>query len=518
MRTVVIVAGCAWLAVLGCARPVHPTDAPAPFSRPVVISDAPVSLSNPQQNPVTWPIWGSAFALGETVSARMSLEAGTSGGTGLMFAGPGAPKERRAIELAMHGGRWALRETAGGALVQEVPIEAAGNHARLILELAPEGRSARVTGHGGTWSMEAMQPLARLGEAVGVYVHLEPGSELSIRELALTQPLPRAPRLGTPLRQAANAHGLALGTATDVWPPRHDLGFEALLGEQFNAIAPTELYWATTRGEDQDYFFVPADLMVNYANIHQQAVTGYFLVWDYELPAWLPALAERGGSSAIGAALDEHVATLVERYRGRVHAWVVVNEAVWGPDETGGEAGYAESLWLEELGPAYIERAFYAARAADPGAVLLYNETGAEALGAKSDFVYELMSDFVARGVPIDGIGLQLHIDAAAPPDLVAVKANMERLGALGLDVHITELDVSLANLGGTEAAQLERQAAIYGGVLGTCRAVPACRGYTVFGFSDIYAWDELGDASPLIFDEQYRPKPAFFAIQGALN
>jgi endo-1,4-beta-xylanase len=170
------------------------------------------------------------------------------------------------------------------------------------------------------------------------------------------------------------------------------------------------------------------------------------------------------------------------------------------------------------IGEEFIERAFRAARAADPDAALMYNETGAEALGGKSDFMYETISDLRARDVPIDAVGLQFHVDAAAPPDMAAVRANMERFGALGLDVYITELDVSLAALEGTEEEKLERQAEIYASVITTCRAVPACRNVTVFGFSDRYAWDELGDASPLLFDEDYAPKPAFRAVQSSLE
>jgi endo-1,4-beta-xylanase len=122
----------------------------------------------------------------------------------------------------------------------------------------------------------------------------------------------------------------------------------------------------------------------------------------------------------------------------------------------------------------------------------------------------------VDRGVPLDGIGLQFHVHAAGPPDLDAVRSNFERFAALGLDVYITELDVSLEGIDAPD--ELELQASIFAGILETCRAVPACRSYTMFGFTDKYAWDELGDAAPLLFDSAYRPKPAFFAVQSALE
>src|SRR5690606_36414547 len=137
-------------------------------------------------------------------------------------------------------------------------------------------------------------------------------------------------------------------------------------------------HWTTTRGEDADYFLLPADLLVNYARMHGQAVHGYFLLWDEHLPAWVIERVRRDPASA-GPLVDEHVATLVRRYRGRIASWIVVNEAFAGPTESGtGEAGYLPSIWYEALGPDHIARAFRIARAADPAAKLLYNETGAE--------------------------------------------------------------------------------------------------------------------------------------------
>ena len=520
------------LAAPACGGSNEPDEPPGPdepgepgdFVRPVVLIGSPVSLSNPQQDVVTWPIWGSAFTLDEAVAVRVSMLASGASPSGLLLAGPPAdpeePDQRLAIQLVTDGAGWMLRETLDGDTLQEVAIAGPGStdFVDFLIQLDAGGGSITVTSDGEKFSLAPGEPLAASGVAIGVYVHLAPGAALDIDDLALTQRLPGSSELGEPLRALAAAHGIEVGSATDVWPPLHDLGFESLLGEQFDSAAPTEFYWATTRGEDEDYFFVPADLMVNYATVHNQTVNGYFLVWDYELPQWLTDLASSGDAEALGQALDDHVRTLVERYQGRVKAWVVVNEAIWGPDETdGAEAVFAESVWSDVLGPGYIERAFRVAREADPEAILLYNETGAETLGAKSDFLHDMAADFVAGEVPIDGIGLQFHIDAAAPPDMASVKANMERLGALGLDVYITELDVSLATVAGAEAEKLELQATIYADVLDVCLSVPACKSYTVFGFTDRYGWDELGDATPLIFDDSYEPKPAYFAIQSRL-
>jgi endo-1,4-beta-xylanase len=474
------------------------SDGQAPLVRPVVLAATPLELTNPQVDPVIWPLWGGAFTTNEDV--RLRIDADATGVAGVVIAGVGDPEERTTVALVEVDGAWRLRETAGATTVQEVELADAPP---LLVDVTDGG--AMVSAGRTTLALDA--PLVD----AGLYVHLEPGAALEVTDVALSQPLPTRPSLGAPLRELGAARGVAIGTATDVWPPLHDLGFESLLAEQLGTIAPTELYWATTRGEDQGFFFVPADLMINFATVHAQDVTAMFLVWDFELPAWLDDVPP----AELGDVLDEHVTTLVSRYAGRVDTWVVVNEAIWGPGETGGEpAQYAESIWSDALGPEHIERAFRAARLADPDAVLLYNETGAEEQNEKADFLYAMAADLVAREVPIDGIGFQFHVDATDPPDLASVQANFERFAALGLEIHITELDVSLAEAAG----DLQLQADVYRGVVEACLAVPACRDVTVFGFTDRYAWDELGDATPLLFDEEYEAKPAFFAVQAALQ
>ncbi len=496
-----------------------------PFERVVVSRKWPLALANPQRDTIAWPIWGGAFTLadasGASLAGPLSVSASMIGGSepgarGLLVAAEGPISERAGAAILWDDSGWVLREVRGPRTVAEVPLPA-DETGEFVIEIEPS--TVRVVGTLGEAELALSTPLAVGDAAVGLYAWLDPATSLSMSELSLTSPLPLHPELGAPLRTLAEGRGVDLGAATDVWPPVHDLGFESLLGEQFGRAAPTEFYWATTRGEDADWFLVPADLMVNYATLHEQEVTGMFLVWDFELPTWLTDLASSQDPQTLQAVLDDHITTLVSRYRGRVDAWVVVNEAVWGPhDWWGWRARYASTLWFENLGPNYIERAFTTARAADPDAVLVYNETGAEELNEKSDFVYDMLADFVARGVPVDAVGLQFHVRADRPPDRTRVQANLERFGQLGLDVYLTEIDVSLEGVPGTEDERLALQALVYEQIVDACLAVQACKSMTVFGISDRHAWDELGDASPLLFDESYGAKPAYFAVQSALT
>jgi endo-1,4-beta-xylanase len=481
----------------------------AAFIRPAVLASSPLDLKNPNENAVTWPVWGASFSLRERVGVRAALEA--SDGAGLTFGGRADPEakvdETTAVALAADARGWTLRELRGSVVLQETHFD------------GPRALSATLRFEVGRVVVEAagaehvLTLRYSLPESSGTYVSIAPRGALKVSDITLTQALPTTPHLGAPLRQLAN--GLAFGTATDVWPPLHDAYFESLLAEQFDTLAATELYWPTTRGEDRDLFFVPADLMVNFATVHGQKAHGYFLTWDFELPGWLSELPR----DKVGDVLDEHIDTLVSRYRDRIGSWVVANEAILGPEDMDGKpAAFAPSLWTQAMGPDYIARAFRRAHAADPRARLLYNETGAESLGPKSDFMFEMVKRLLSEGVPIHGVGFQSHLDAKKLPDRASFRANLERFANLGIDVAITEPDVSLEGMKGTREENEALQASVYREVLAMCRAIPRCRSFTVFGFTDAYAWDELGDASPLIFDKAYRAKPAFYALQTGLR
>jgi endo-1,4-beta-xylanase len=173
---------------------------------------------------------------------------------------------------------------------------------------------------------------------------------------------------------------------------------------------------------------------------------------------------------------------------------------------------------MSEKGTAYVEQAFRWAREADPHALLFYNDNGGEELNAKSDAIYAMVKDFKRRGVPIDGVGLQLHI-SQLDFDTTAVAANIARLAALGLQVHVTELDVSLPVDASGQASDrdLLRQADVYRSVVRACLQNPGCTAIQSWGFTDKYSW--IGSHShgtrgaALLFDRGYKPKAAYDAM-----
>jgi GH35 family endo-1,4-beta-xylanase len=197
-----------------------------------------------------------------------------------------------------------------------------------------------------------------------------------------------------------------------------------------------------------------------------------------------------------------------------VHVWDVVNEAI--DDQTG---GLRDTVFLRGLGPGYVAEAFRIARAADPHVLLVYSDYGGEGLNRKSDAIYDLVRGLVEDGVPIDGVGLQMHISAAGYPKAAEIAANVARLADLGLLVNVSEMDVRIRGLAGDTASRRQRQREVYREVVGACVAHPRCHAVTFWGFTDAHSWIDsfFGPDDPLLFDEQYRAKPAFFGVEDAL-
>jgi endo-1,4-beta-xylanase len=246
---------------------------------------------------------------------------------------------------------------------------------------------------------------------------------------------------------------------------------------------------------------------------------GHTLVWHRQNPAWV-ANGEHT-SAQLATILQEHIKAVVGHYAGKVYAWDVVNEA-FNDDGTMRSTVWFDAPGIGLAGTAYIEQALRWAHAADPPALLFYNDYSAEWVNPKSDAIYKMAQDFKSRGVPLDGVGLQMHL-TANPQPLAGMEANIKRLIDLGLQVQITELDVRLPlDAGGKPAdSALATQAQIYRDIVALCLKFPKCTAIQTWGFTDKYSWvpgSFRGTGSALEFDTAYQPKPAYDAIQTALR
>jgi endo-1,4-beta-xylanase len=334
------------------------------------------------------------------------------------------------------------------------------------------------------------------------------------------------PAFGAP----PDAHRVALGAEMSTFGAEAgsftDPGSRRLFRHHFDSLSPgNELKWEYVEPEPGVFDFSHADRMLDFADRRGAEFRGHALVWHWQMPRWVwsrdPGLAQFGVNETgrpswtprpLTAAMRRHIRGVVGHYRGRIRTWDVINEAV-------ADDGALRENWLfpQVIGPAYIEKAFRFAHRADPGATLAYNDYGIEVKNAKSDGVYRLLGDLLARGVPVDQLGIQAHMNINdAVPAVGDLVANMTRFADLGLELEITELDVALPQGAPVTPELLAHQAAIYGALAEACQRVEACRMLTVWGVSDNHTW--LEGTNPLPFDSGYQPKPAWDALMTALR
>jgi len=334
------------------------------------------------------------------------------------------------------------------------------------------------------------------------------------------------------------------------------------------STAENDCKWQATHPQQNEYTIETCYRNLQYAVNETQAFRGHNLCWGSYNPTWLTCGAPHNESSycnftaaELEGFLVDHINTVMPGVRAGVggasiYAWDVVNEAIDYKPHQGW--GLKTNTWYPVLSN-YVDVAFQAARLADPDTLLCYNDYGSEDLGGHSTAVYAMVQSMLARGVPIDCVGLQMHVREGQEPTRGDVSANMKRLGLLGLQVHVTELDYKcpdcyyyssssvgergsgdgvirasadvLATTAGEDgggegaavvlvpnATALAKQATFYTDMLLACLDNPGvCTSFETWGFTDAHTW--LGaDAFPLPFDTAYAPKPAYDAMLDTLH
>jgi endo-1,4-beta-xylanase len=309
------------------------------------------------------------------------------------------------------------------------------------------------------------------------------------------------------LKAAGAAAGKFIGTAVQS-SLLNNGQYETVVGREFSYItAEYEMKWNIHEPNPGVFNFGPGDAIVGYAASRGQRVKGHTFIWHGATPSWVNGLSP----ADFRAAFERHIRTVTGHYQGRVHTWDVVNEAI--ADDG---SGLRDTVFRQKLGDGYIAEAFRLARQADPQARLFYNDYGGEGAGVKADRIYELVRDLVTSGVPIDGVGVQMHVAANNHPAETNIAANMRRLTALGLTVHISEMDVRINSVPGSQQMRLDAQKTAYHDIVRVCVLEPRCEVVTFWGFTDAHTW--ISGDSPLLFDAQYVAKPAYTGVLDALR
>jgi endo-1,4-beta-xylanase len=315
----------------------------------------------------------------------------------------------------------------------------------------------------------------------------------------------------TSLRSLADARGYVVGAGVEADLVRSDVVYRRTLIKQFNALTPgNAMKFGPLRPTRLSFFWDDADLLVEFAEENDMKVRGHTLLWHQQNPFWLTS--GNFNRDQLLAIMEEHIKTVVGRYKGRVAAWDVLNEGV----DDGG--ALRKTVWLQGIGPEYIEMAFEWAHEADPDALLFYNDYSAEGSGPKSNGVYTLVTDLKNKGVPIHGVGMQMHFSTEWDPGASAVAANMARLAEAGLLVDITEMDVRIPMP--ADQQELAVQAELYRSMFDVCLGAVNCSSFIIWGITDAHSWIPgtfPGYGAALLFDENYDPKPAYFRVEDLL-
>ena len=316
----------------------------------------------------------------------------------------------------------------------------------------------------------------------------------------------------TSLKKYAEESGIHIGAAVAADPLSQDDAYAVTLAREFNLVTTENaLKFGPVHPGPDRYDFEDSDAIVDFALNNNMAIRGHTLIWHNQQPEWLTG--REWQRNELLAELEDHIDTVVGRYKGKIFAWDVVNEAVIG------DGSYRDTFWYQNIGEEYISEAFRMAHEADPDALLFYNDYGAEGMNTKSEAVYNLAQTLLDQDVPIHGVGLQMHIATDNYPDPDSVVKNIKRLTDLGLQVHITEMDVRIPSSASSQS--LQTQGHIYNEMMKVCLANPNCTAFVLWGFTDLYSWIPNffdGYGSALIFDEEYRPKPAYDSLAIALN
>ncbi|MFN8469859.1 MAG: endo-1,4-beta-xylanase [Caldilineaceae bacterium] len=364
---------------------------------------------------------------------------------------------------------------------------------------------------------------------------VSPGSRLTLRSLALAlQPTgmletPQAAASEPTLRRVARSAGIAMGTEYAWWlmtsEPQYwrtvETSYDTLILSQFSSPS----FWPA-RGV---YDFASVDFDVNWALRYGYRVRASHLVWgaleSNAVPDWL--VQSNFTRDEYIRILEEHVKTVVGHFKGRVKEWSIANEAANRSFYPGGD------FWNDKIGPEYIAMAFRWAREADPDAVLIFNDTNNESPrdeGTRQviEKMMGIVKELKAEGVPIDVVGMQMHLLqpglSQSPPKKADVIDTMRQFAVLGVKIYVTEMDVNLEAVAGTQSEKWQFEANLYRDMVQACIESGVCTSFATWGVTDKYSWLtcsdswclNLPDADPLLFDKNYQPKPAFFAVHSA--
>jgi endo-1,4-beta-xylanase len=329
--------------------------------------------------------------------------------------------------------------------------------------------------------------------------------------------------------------GTAIGSRTLMQPDTEMLD---LIAREFNQVtSENAMKWSSIHPKENEWKFEESDKLMEFAEKNKMAVQGHVLVWHSQVPRdiFTGTDGNQASKEQLLKRMETHIHTVVDRYKGRIGSWDVVNESITPED------GFRKSKWLEICGPEFMEKAFQFAHEADPQCKLIYNDYNEED-PKRRDFIVELVKEYKKKGIPIHGIGLQGHLNLDSP-DLKLWEQAIEAYASAGMRISITELEVDVLPYDWGRSAEISTNAAYKESLNPYKDGLPKeindklTKRYeeifkillkhrdvvdrvTFWGASDDQSWKNnfpmRGRTNyPLLFDRQHKPKDAYFAVAG---
>lgn len=329
--------------------------------------------------------------------------------------------------------------------------------------------------------------------------------------------------------------GTAIGSRTLMQPDTEMLD---LIAREFNQVtSENAMKWSSVHPKENEWKFEEPDKLMEFAEKNKMAVQGHVLVWHSQVPRDIfnGTDGNQASKEVLLKRMETHIHTVVDRYKGRIRSWDVVNESITPED------GFRKSKWLEICGPEFMEKAFQFAHETDPQCLLIYNDYNEED-PKRRDFIVQLVKDYKKKGIPIHGIGMQAHLNLESP-DLKLWEQAIEAYASVGMRISITELEVDVLPYDWGRSAEISTNAAYKESLNPYKDGLPKeindklTKRYeeifkillkhrdvvdrvTFWGASDDLSWKNnfpmRGRTNyPLLFDRQHKPKDAYFAVTG---
>ncbi|NLK45040.1 MAG: endo-1,4-beta-xylanase [Treponema sp.] len=304
-------------------------------------------------------------------------------------------------------------------------------------------------------------------------------------------------------RSLALKKGIETGVAVAVSDLNKEAHINIIKENSSIVVAENCMKWQYIHPAENKWYWKDVDDLVKFAESNEMNVKFHTLFWHNQNPSFL---SEKWSREKAIAVMDDHIATIMTRYKGRIKEYDVVNEMF---DEDG---SLRKTIWLNTIGEDYIEHALIKARECDPKAKLYLNDYSNETMGhPKADAMFNFVKKLKEKGVPIDGVGFQLHIDTAYGFDADRIRKNVKRYADIGVLVSFSEVDVRIPQK--NFESHLAKQQKIYRDLLKIAVEEPNVPNFIMWGFTDAQSWVPYtfrGKGHALPYDEKLNPKPFY--------